>query len=213
MMNGLRDQLQEICERHSIDDIADCTVDSLEHKEITGGILEILPSAKSIIVLLKRIPKGMIKFAHDALYQEAASHAYDSLCATCEEIVTSLEHRNIPVKWAGLQKTPHQKYIAVKAGLGFIGDSKLLISSRYGVDVHLETVIVGENLRIPLKHTEHFRCNACGLCIEACPAEAIGLEGVDRERCLQYRRTKVEPNKGKNYCGLCMKICPQKENA
>ncbi len=43
-------------------------------------------------------------------------------------------------------------------------------------------------------------CNGCGLCIGACPAQALGLP--DRARAVQVYRSKC------NSCGACASVCP-----
>ncbi len=52
---------------------------------------------------------------------------------------------------------------------------------------------------IPLKPTGNRRCNQCGICVKACPAQAISLEQprkTDKTRCIS--------------CAHCIQVCPQK---
>lgn len=209
MSRELWEGLRDICARHGIDEIASCRVEELTHKETVIRIHEILPNAVTIVVALKRIPDDGMTSAHAAPYQEAVLQVFDDLCAACEEMVRFLCQCGLPALWPGKERTPYQKQIAVAAGLGSIGDSNLLISSRYGAAVHLETLLVAVPLSLPKSDNVLFECDGCGLCFTACPVEAIQRGGVDRGRCSTYRRSKVVPHKGKTYCGLCMKVCPQ----
>ena len=60
------------------------------------------------------------------------------------------------------------------------------------------------------------RCTACGLCAVACPAEAITMEGAEREPGEEhlYREEKYAAKYEINmlrciFCGLCEEACPK----
>ena len=204
--------IRDLCVRYSIDEIGSCPIDMLTDQGALQKIHDLLPGAKTVIVLLKKIPSGMIEHAHDSRYQEAATQTFGDLCKASEGIASCLRLSGIAAVWPGIEETPHQKEIAVKAGLGSIGDAKLFISARFGIDVHLESLIAVENIEFPRNSAIDFRCDHCGLCIDVCPVNAIGPESVDKNRCLQYRQAEVEEYNGvrTRFCGLCMKICPQR---
>lgn len=212
MTDDIINQLREVCSRHGIAEIASCSIKSLEHEETAAGLRDILPDVQAILLLLKRIPDGMIDRAHDLSYQKMAQQTFDDLSAASEEMVSCFRRHGVKALWPGRQKTPHQKHIAVRAGVGSIGDCRLLISSRHGIDVHLESVLVAEEITIPTTDRIQFKCNACGLCFVACPVRAIEPGKIDRDRCVEYRRASVVPYKERKYCGLCMKACPQREH-
>lgn len=114
-------------------------------------------------------------------------------------------------------KLPH-KTAAVRAGLGWIGKSCLLVTPSYGSAVRISTLLTDA----PLPCAEHMepRCGQCSTCVKACPASALSGkpwnpkitrdEIVSSEKCkrkqreLMKSRTSIETD----LCGKCFAVCP-----
>lgn len=105
---------------------------------------------------------------------------------------------------------------AVIAGLGVRGKNGLLLHRRYG-----SFVFIGEIVTDLFLDTEEQKadCIDCGKCITACPAQAIGQEGVDRNKCISHitqkkgelTREEIQLiQKGKLLwgCDRCQEVCP-----
>lgn len=102
--------------------------------------------------------------------------------------------------------------LAQYAGLGWRGNSNLLITPELGPRQKISAIFTSiENLPLN-EHSEHSwvadYCQTCGRCIRACPGDAI----VEKESSNGYGTTKFVAErcvgcKG-DICTICMKECP-----
>jgi epoxyqueuosine reductase QueG len=110
------------------------------------------------------------------------------------------------------------KAAATRAGLGWIGKSDLLVTTRYGAAVRLGTVLTDGPLA-PERPVDQSRCGRCTACTERCPAGAIGEsnweKGVPRERLFDPSRCAVQARRfcaaldiPSTICGICIVACP-----
>jgi epoxyqueuosine reductase len=133
-------------------------------------------------------------------------------------------HRALPIhasqqmgqrRWYGAVS---HKALARGAGLGWIGQSLLLITPSFGPRVRLASVLTDMPLASsgPLPRA----CGGCRVCMDACPAKAItGFERGDypesRELALNSAACaqrldffEHEGNVGQPICGMCVQACP-----
>jgi epoxyqueuosine reductase len=131
-----------------------------------------------------------------------------------------IKHRCIPQGGQDpktlLATFPH-KLAAVRAGLGWIGKSSLLVTHQRGPRVRLATLLIDLDLPCsePVTTSE---CGECMICVEACPYDCIkGINwypGMLREDLLDAyvcssRREAFRSAIGhKHACGLCLLSCP-----
>lgn len=113
---------------------------------------------------------------------------------------------------------PH-KTVATRAGLGWIGKSCLLVTGKYGSAVRLSSLLTDAPLPCEEPITES-RCEACTVCVRACPAHALTGEmwhaGMEREALFhkedckktQIQRMKQATGIETDLCGLCFAVCP-----
>jgi len=114
------------------------------------------------------------------------------------------------------------KDAAVLAGLGVIGKNNLLITPQYGPRVRLRALLLDRSLESTGPLDGFAPCDECdGLCIQACPWEALHGGSYQRERCWQQmeedetdRIVLTPPFVGMPartiiaYCRLCELSCP-----
>ena len=110
------------------------------------------------------------------------------------------------------------KTLAVKAGIGWIGKSSLLITKEYGNAVRLNGVVTDMPF-ITSKALAKSLCGECNECVKACPVGAILGNSWDISR---DRNELVNPYKCKakviergkqlgltvGTCGICIGACP-----
>jgi len=113
-----------------------------------------------------------------------------------------------------------ERYWAVQAGLGFIGQNNFFISPEFGLRTIIGVIV--SNIpagRFPrhasLPATE---CGACGACLRACPSGALRAPfDLDARKCISYLTiestepvpTSLEDRRGWRFgCEECMRVCP-----
>ncbi|RKZ27391.1 hypothetical protein DRQ20_00600 [bacterium] len=111
------------------------------------------------------------------------------------------------VDWEVQRGHISHRFIAHKAGLGWIGKSGLLVNPQYGPRIRLATIFTSA----PLEPDSPYEgeCGDCKVCIEACPAGALSDNGYDKEKCLQQlKKFASKRGIGVLICGVCVKVCP-----
>lgn len=111
---------------------------------------------------------------------------------------------------------------AVNAGLGVFGKNSLFINKKYGSWVFLGEIVTDRFFK-PAKAEKNL-CAECNECIKKCPAEAIGENGIEKEKCLSFlsqKKGELSEDVIKKMtetgcawgCDVCQKVCPMNKNA
>ena len=113
-----------------------------------------------------------------------------------------------------------ERFWAVEAGLGFIGQNNFFISPEYGLRTIIGVIVCNIPAgcfapHAPLPVTD---CGACGACLRACPSGALrGPFDLDARKCISYLTiesqepvpTSLDERRGWRFgCEECMRACP-----
>jgi epoxyqueuosine reductase len=162
----------------------------------------------------------------EAWMQMSSSLAGDAehIYCTAESLIESWGYRHRRVAsgrhsddLSDLREELPQKTLATLSGLGWIGKSSLLISSRFGPRIRIGALLTNMPLNgdSPILQSQ---CGDCRACVDACPVNAITgtqwsrltsrSELLDVWRCHEYLwSTKVTLGR-RQTCGVCLKLCP-----
>ena len=110
-----------------------------------------------------------------------------------------------------------ERALAVRAGIGFLAKSAMVISPVHGPYLQLAELLVGEEL--PPDPPSPGSCGSCTACLDACPTQAITAPfQVDARRCLSYttieQRGFIAPELREKQgewlfgCDVCLEVCP-----
>lgn len=195
------------------------------NSEKRRDIREILPSAKSVIVLSQNYftpfehenseTSGKIsRYAWGDDYHDVIPPKLEKLRAVLREIDPECETKIYTDTGAVLEKQ-----WAVRAGIGWQGKHSNIISREIGSWFFIGVIITSTEL-ICDEPQEDF-CGTCTACISACPTSAI-VEPfvVDAGKCLSYWTIEAKPEVeipteiAKNMngwifgCDICQDVCP-----
>ena len=113
------------------------------------------------------------------------------------------------------------KLAATRSGIGWIGKTDLLVTSRFGPRVRLASVLTTVNISNSGVPIDESQCESCNICVNHCPAKAatgqLWTTSIDRDvffdpfKCREYcRQISAERIKKEiSICGICISVCPK----
>ncbi|MGE5381593.1 MAG: hypothetical protein ACM3NT_11075 [Methylocystaceae bacterium] len=185
---------------------------------------DIMPQAKSIVVLAKRLPR-------EAITNNRLFTMYSRACTTsmamldtialrlscwledqggratgiaADDPYTSWDEANL----RGMGDLSH-RHAAVAAGLGRLGKNALLVTPQYGNRVHLVSILTNLDIEPDQPLKEEICPPECRICIDVCPTGA--LEG-DHQVIQKLCRPRIDHKLPRGYsvygCWECRRVCP-----
>lgn len=91
-----------------------------------------------------------------------------------------------------------ERYLAVRAGLGWIGKNRQLIHPTLGAMTHIGELFLNISIEASVQSYSS-QCYDCSLCVDICPQEALSQTRWQPDRCLAFTDNK---------CTLCQQVCP-----
>ena len=191
---------------------------------------EILPSAKSVIVLALNYytedePLEPLSTDQNEIKGRISRYAWGKdYHLVIEEKMKILDKKlkavwgdEVETKWYVDYGPVLEKALAQRAGLGFIGKNTLLITKAFGSWVFLGVLLT--NLKIESNQAEINHCGTCRLCLDYCPTGALVKPfQLDARKCISYQTIEnkgpidpaIRPKMGDWLfgCDECQTICP-----
>lgn len=179
----------------------------------------LLAEAQSIVVLLKpykpsiRQPPEAARIASFAWgedYHTVIKRDVNKLLTTIHAHYPNVKGRAV------VDSAPtFEREWAVRAGLGWVGRSSLLINPQWGSYTLIGILLLDHRVEPTAWPIVENRCGECSRCMDACPAGAIGGQGyIDARRCVSYRSQYQDDEEGlprAGYvfgCDECLRVCP-----
>jgi len=186
---------------------------------------DIMPDARSVIVIGKCFPRGVLNARSKGAVTKAYEMVFDALDRCAYEMsvfIETLDGRAVPVpadapysfwdaeRQHGQGDLSH-RHAAVLAGLGSLGKNALLLTPEFGNCVNLTSILTSLSLEADPLFEEDLCISDCDRCIESCPGKAINSDGtVDQKACRAFHSI-VTPRGFKLFaCWECRRVCPVK---
>lgn len=181
--------------------------------------LDVMPGCKSVISFACRFPVGTLLCSSHAPYTRVRNSITPKMDAIALDFCVEMERREVlcaPIptnenewdintgRWRSVISLKHA---AQAAGLGTIGRHSLLITPEFGSMVWLGAVLCTQELE-PDERKEPV-CDHCGLCVNACPVNALESEEMKQQTCWDYAFGDDKQTKSwRIACHKCRDACP-----
>jgi epoxyqueuosine reductase len=218
---AVREALDEL----DVDMVGVARLSDLEGTPLEESALRLLPSCRSIVVVgMEVYPEFLDLTGHERTMGEAnlnnllerhvdylrgrmARAVYDVARASHKAGLKALPlpGQGPAVDRRSLQAVISYKHAAEAAGLGTIGMSSLLVTSRFGPRVQLAVCLTEATLE-PSPPAER-ACRYCNACVINCPSHALGFPKkgeayvINKFACDNF-------NAAVGGCSECMRRCP-----
>jgi len=185
-----QEDMAQFFREHDIDEYAVIAGSSL-HAPEGRRPCDLLPSARSLILFGAEMNEDLFSGTRDEVTQKV--RVFESMLRNvADDLISVLQADGsgaVPVRSILLQDGTIKGSLslaccAVEAGLGKIGDNRLLVTPRFGSRLGLGGVVTSREIEeTPRPEPGGNFCNHCNLCIKACPEHALSPGEIDLFRC------------------------------
>lgn len=181
----------------------------------------LVPGAESVLCFLApygQAAGGVAGFAQGVDYHKVVKDKLFAIIEHLKAVFPGFEGRPFVDSAPVLER-----FWAVEAGLGFIGQNNFFISPDYGLRTIIGVILcnVPADRFAPHAPLAATSCGACGACLRACPSGALRAPfTLDARRCISYLTIEShdplpadladrEKRRGWRFgCEECMRVCP-----
>lgn len=182
----------------------------------------LLPGVKTAIVVAKNYKNtpdpyldGELKVARYAAGVDYHLVMTDRLDAMVENLKSLTPNTGF---YVGVDSRPlPERTLAILAGIGFKARNSMVIRPKLGSYFLLGVILT--TLELPFDTPINGGCGTCRRCVDACPTQAIGMDGgFNTTACISYQTIEKksptsadELKKFKGWifgCDICQEVCP-----
>jgi epoxyqueuosine reductase QueG len=155
----------------------------------------ILPSIKSVIVLVQRIPAGAFRAVSNVPVQYMDMLVLRKMDKIAYRLAEELERAGHPTFVTAAQETDWSlkrasygrlstRHLGVEAGLGTLGLEVNILTPEFGPRVYLTGILTELELEPDPRITEQVCIGeSCSRCLHSCPPNAVLHWGIDKRAC------------------------------
>jgi epoxyqueuosine reductase QueG len=156
---------------------------------------QILPSCRSVIVIVQRIPTGAFRCKHNALVQYLDMLVLRKMDMAAYSITETLERAGHPSLVLAAQETDWSmkkasygrlstRHLGVEAGLGTLGLDVNILTPEFGPRLYLTGILTELELEPDKIMTEQVCIGeSCSRCLHSCPGDAVGHFDINKRDC------------------------------
>ena len=185
-----RDYITRFFHDRNIDEYAVISASSL-HAPEGRRPCDLLPSARTMILFGVEMDEDLFSGTQDDISSKA--HIFETAIRNlANDLASALQTdgfkatavRSIILQDGTIKGVLSLPHCAAEAGLGKIGDNRLLISPLYGSRLGLGGVVTSRDIdETPRTESADEPCNHCKKCIRACPEHALTPGNIDLFKC------------------------------
>lgn len=219
-----KEELIKACRKLGVDEVGICPIERFNGVEPSGDPRYVLPSVKSVIVLLHSIPRGWTRGTENhsewATTYTRGGHLDSSItmeiaynvCSYIEDCnFDAVPIYNYPLEMRGQgvqvksgrpapDVIPDAYFAAHAAGLGQFGKCGLFLTPKYGPRQQFTVILTNAEIEPDPIITMNI-CDDCGECAKACHKKAIDTEKFEY---IKQTNGDIEIYKiQKEYCASC----------
>lgn len=152
-------------------------------------ILRVYPPTKTLISIVATMNREAVRSSAVNIVDEEFRKSLNELSGIARTIIHSLGKigiRGVSVpyafpsdmnRWPGKIWDVSHKRIAVEAGMGDFGISRIILHPEFGSFVSLGTILIDAEPDFYSRQIDKNPCIQCGLCVSSCPVGAISADG------------------------------------
>lgn len=183
------DRIKQIVLNAGADDVGIVSADAPAFEDHRRDMLDIFPNTRSLISVVCRLNSENIRSISRASSDLDFKKANDELDSTARIVIRALREENIRAMapssgfpmdldlWPGKMWPVSHKVVAEAAGMGLMGNHRLLIHPRFGSFVAIGSILIDQNVSQYDRPIDFNPCIECGLCVAVCPVGAIEKSG------------------------------------